>query len=99
MRRYTPRRRPSPVRYRGRLPAYTRRNDSMTDPFFETAAIPLCSGLQALLASPIIPSAATYRRRAAVTFTTERITHRYRWRIGHATRLNQAIGGGRIFTS
>jgi hypothetical protein len=41
-----PRHRPSPVHYRGRLPAYTRRNDFMTDPFFETAAIPLCSGPQ-----------------------------------------------------
>src|SRR5260370_29157251 len=41
-----PRHRPSPVRYRGRLPACTRRNDFMTDPFFETAAISLCSGPQ-----------------------------------------------------
>src|SRR6267142_7038592 len=36
-----PRHRPSPVHYRGRLPACTRRNDFMTDPFFETAAISL----------------------------------------------------------
>jgi len=41
-----PRQRPSPVHYRGRLPACPRRNDFMTDPFFETAAIPLCSGPQ-----------------------------------------------------
>jgi hypothetical protein len=41
-----PRHRPSPVHYRGRLPAYTRRNDFMTDRFFETAAISLCSGPQ-----------------------------------------------------
>jgi hypothetical protein len=41
-----PRHRPSPVHYRGRLPACTRRNDFMTDPFFETAAISLCSGPQ-----------------------------------------------------
>jgi hypothetical protein len=41
-----PRHRPSPVHYRGRLPAYTRQNDFMTDPFFETAAISLCSGPQ-----------------------------------------------------
>src|SRR5207253_9828423 len=34
-----PRHRPSPVHYRGRLPACTRRNDFMTDPFFESAAI------------------------------------------------------------
>jgi hypothetical protein len=41
-----PRHRPSPVHYRGRLPACTRRNDFMTDRFFETAAISLCSGPQ-----------------------------------------------------
>jgi hypothetical protein len=41
-----PRHRPSPVHYRGRLPACPRRNDFMTDPFFETAAISLCSGPQ-----------------------------------------------------
>jgi len=39
-----PRHRPSPVHYRGRLPALTRQNDFMTDPLFETAAISLCSG-------------------------------------------------------
>jgi hypothetical protein len=44
-----PRHRPSPVHYRGRLPACTRRNDFMTDPFFETAAISLCSGPQMCL--------------------------------------------------
>ena len=41
-----PRHRPSPVHYRGRLPAFPRQNDFMTDLFFETAAIPLCSGPQ-----------------------------------------------------
>jgi hypothetical protein len=41
-----PRHRPSPVHYRGRLPACPRRNDFTTDRFFETAAIPLCSGPQ-----------------------------------------------------
>src|ERR1022692_1300772 len=41
-----PRHRPSPVHYRGRLPAYSRRNDFMTDRFFETTAISLCSGPQ-----------------------------------------------------
>ena len=41
-----PRHRPSPVHYRGRLPAYSRRNDFVTDRFFETAAISLCSGPQ-----------------------------------------------------
>jgi len=41
-----PRHRPSPVHYRGRLPAFPRRNDFTTDPFFETAAISLCSGPQ-----------------------------------------------------
>jgi hypothetical protein len=41
-----PRHRPSPVHYQGRLPAFPRRNDFTTDPFFETAAIPLCSGPQ-----------------------------------------------------
>jgi hypothetical protein len=39
-----PRHRPSPVHYRGRLPALTRQNDFMTDRLFETAAISLCSG-------------------------------------------------------
>jgi hypothetical protein len=41
-----PRHRPSPVHYRGRLPAYPRPNDFMTDRLFETAAISLCSGPQ-----------------------------------------------------
>src|SRR5258708_9816789 len=41
-----PRHRPSPVHYRGRLPAFPRRNDFTTDPFFETAAFSLCSGPQ-----------------------------------------------------
>src|SRR5580765_5269077 len=41
-----PRHRPSPVHYRGRLPACPRQNDFTTDLFFGTAAIPLCSGPQ-----------------------------------------------------
>jgi hypothetical protein len=41
-----PRHRPSPVHYRGRLPAFTRRNDFTTDRFSGTAAISLCSGPQ-----------------------------------------------------
>ena len=41
-----PRHRPSPVHYRGRLPASPRQNDFMTDRLFETAAISLCSGPQ-----------------------------------------------------
>jgi hypothetical protein len=41
-----PRQRPSPVHYRGRLPAFPRPNDFTTDLFFETAAIPLGSGPQ-----------------------------------------------------
>ena len=41
-----PRHRPSPVHYRGRLPAFPRRNDFTTDRFFGTAAISLCSGPQ-----------------------------------------------------
>jgi hypothetical protein len=45
-----PRPRPSPVHYRGRLPAFPRPNDFMTDRLFETAAISLCSGPQ--LCSP-----------------------------------------------
>ena len=44
-----PRHRPSPVHYRGRLPAFPHQNDFTTDPFFETAAIPLCSGPQVCL--------------------------------------------------
>ena len=39
-----PRHRPSPVHYRGRLPAFPRQNDFMTDRLSETAAISLCSG-------------------------------------------------------
>jgi len=39
-----PRHRPSPVHYRGRLPASPRQNDFITDRLFETAAISLCSG-------------------------------------------------------
>src|SRR6202158_4671694 len=39
-----PRHRPSPVHYRGQLPAVTRQNDFMTDPLFETAATSFCSG-------------------------------------------------------
>ena len=46
-----PRHRPSPVSYRGRLPASPRPNDFLTDPFFEPAAISLCSGPQ--LCSPL----------------------------------------------
>lgn len=41
-----PRHRPSPVHYRGRLPAFPRPNHFMTDRLFETAAISLCSGPQ-----------------------------------------------------
>ena len=41
-----PRHRPSPVHYRGRLPAFPRPNDFITDRLFETAAISLCSGPQ-----------------------------------------------------
>jgi hypothetical protein len=44
-----PRPRPSPVHYRGRLPAFPRPNDFMTDRLFETAAISLCSGPQVRL--------------------------------------------------
>jgi hypothetical protein len=54
-----PRHRPSPVHYRGRLPALTRQNDFMTDPLFETAAISLCSG-------PQVCSIGIERGRAAV---------------------------------
>ena len=53
-----PRHRPSPVHYRGRLPALTRQNDFMTDPLFETAAISLCSG-------PQVCSIGIERRRAS----------------------------------
>src|ERR1019366_8111543 len=41
-----PRHRPSPVHYRGRLPAFPRQNDFLTDPLFETAGISLCSVLK-----------------------------------------------------
>ena len=62
-----PRHRPSPVHYRGRLPAFPRRNDFTTHPFFETAAIPFKFRPPSLLASQIVPTAATYRRGAAET--------------------------------
>src|SRR5580700_7731938 len=50
--------RPSPVHYRGRLPAFPRQNDFTTDLFFGTAAIPLCSG-------PQVCSIGIERRRAS----------------------------------
>src|SRR5260370_4599138 len=66
-----PRHRPSPVHYRGRLPACTRQNDFMTDPFFETAAISLCSGPQVCSPPrPFLPLR-LIARRAAEAFTSE----------------------------
>jgi hypothetical protein len=62
-----PRHRPSPVHYRGRLPAFPRQNDFMTDRLFETAAIPLCSGPQVCLPPrsflPLRPTVAEQPRR------------------------------------
>jgi hypothetical protein len=43
----------------------------MTDPFFETAAHFFMFRPPSLLASPIVPTAAAYRPRAAEAFTSE----------------------------
>jgi hypothetical protein len=72
-----PRHRPSPVHYRGRLPACPRRNDFTTDLLFGTAAIPYMFRPPSLLASQIVPTAAAYRRRAAEAFTSEQSMLRY----------------------
>jgi hypothetical protein len=53
------------------LTASTRQNDFLTDRFFGTAAISLCSSPPSLLASQIVPTAATVRRRAAEAFISE----------------------------
>jgi len=66
-----PRQRPSPVHYRGRLPAFPRPNDFTTDLFFETAAIPLCSGPQVCSPPRSFPPLRLNRRRAAEAFTSE----------------------------
>jgi hypothetical protein len=66
-----PRHRPSPVHYRGRLPAFPRQNDFMTDRVFETAAISLCSGPQVCSPPRPFPPLRLYRRRAAEALTSE----------------------------
>ena len=66
-----PRHRPSPVHYRGRLPALTRQNDFMTDPLFRDCSHFVMFRPSGLLASQIAPTAATYHRRAAEAFTSE----------------------------
>src|ERR1022692_1541581 len=50
-----PRHRPSPVNYRGRLPALTRQNDFMTDPFRDCSHFVMFRP-SGLLASPIVPT-------------------------------------------
>src|ERR1700757_163411 len=60
-----------PVHYRGRLPALTRQNDFMTDPLFRDCSHFVMFRPSGLLASPIVPTAAAYRRRAAEAFTSE----------------------------
>src|SRR5215831_17331667 len=47
------------------FPAFARQNDFLTDPFFETAVISLCSGPQVLLTPQIVPTAAAHRLWAA----------------------------------
>ena len=72
-----PRHRPSPVHYRGRLPAFPRRNDFTTDLFFGTAAIPLCSGPQVCSPPRSFPPLRLIGRRAAEAFTSEPNMLRY----------------------
>ena len=93
-----PRHRPSPVHYRGRLPASPRRNDFTTDPFFETAAIPLCSGPQVCLPPrsflPLQPTVAGQPRRlrpSRTCFVSSAC-------IGHANHPIQAIDGVGTYT-
>ena len=66
-----PRHRPSPVHYRGRLPAYTRRKRFHDGSLFRDCSHSFMFRPSGLLASPIVPTAATYRRRAAEAFTSE----------------------------
>jgi hypothetical protein len=66
-----PRHRPSPVHYQGRLPALF-----PSKPFHDGSLFRDCSHFvmfrpPSLLASPIVPTAATHRRRAAEAFTSE----------------------------
>ena len=72
-----PRHRPSPVHYRGRLPAF-----SPSKRFHDGSLFRDCSHFfmfrpPSLLASQIVPTAATYRRRAAEAFTSEQNMLRY----------------------
>ena len=53
------RRRPSPNEKWGRLPASVPWTRLFTDPYFVASAISLGSGLRVLLASPVVPSAAS----------------------------------------
>jgi hypothetical protein len=93
-----PRHRPSPVHYRGRLPAFPRQNDFMTDRLFETAAIPLCSGPQVCLPLrsflPLRPTVAEQPRRlhpSRTCFVTSAC-------IGYANHPFQAIDGVGTYT-
>ena len=93
-----PRHRPSPVHYRGRLPAFPRQNDFMTDRLFETAAIPLCSGPQVCLpprsSLPLRLTVAEQPRRlhpSRTCFVTSAC-------IGYANHPYQAIDGVGTYT-
>ena len=88
-----PRHRPSPVHYRGRLPASPRRNDFLTDPFSKAAAISLCSGPQVCSPPrsflPLRPNAAEQLRLlhpSRTCFVSSAC-------IGHTNHPNQAIDG------
>jgi hypothetical protein len=69
-----PRHRPSPVHYRGRLPASKRFHNG--SPFRDCSHFVMFRP-PSLLASPIVPTAAIYRRRAAEAFTSEQNMLRY----------------------
>jgi hypothetical protein len=86
-----PRPRPSPVDYRGRLPAFPRPNDFTTDLFFETAAIPLCSGPQVCSPPRSFPPLRLNRRRAAEGLRPSRTCFVASACIGHTNHLPRQL--------
>jgi hypothetical protein len=72
-----PRHRPSPVHYRGRLPAFPRPKRFHDGSPFRDCSHSFMFRPPSLLASPIVPTPATYRRRAAEAFTSEQNMLRY----------------------
>src|SRR5713226_2377510 len=66
-----PRHRPSPVHYQGRLPALFPSKRFHDGSLFRDCSHFFMFRPPSLLASPIVPTAATYGRRAAEAFTSE----------------------------